>query len=310
MNDNSDMDPMAAALAEIKRGKPGIPEADLLRFLTALITTGDYQPCPEATPREGVAPGTLRSETHIARSGYTGLSRQVQVYLPAAATDPLCLTVIQDGSLYLGPEVNASVVFDNLIAAGEIPPTVVLFVDPGTEGPGLPIYGGDDNRSIEYDSLGSGYADFLINELIPEFTDELAMVSGPEGRAICGMSSGGICAFNAAWERPDYFSKVISHCGSFVDIRGGHALIPAVRRAPAKPLRIFLQTGEHDLDIIFGNWPLANRAMAAALEYRGYDYQFEYGNGGHSLAHAGATFADALRWLWRDWRGKTEGESP
>jgi enterochelin esterase family protein len=125
-------------------------------------------------------------------------------------------------------------------------------------------------------------------------------VSTAAGRAICGLSSGGICAFNAAWERPDYFSKVVSHCGSFVDIRGGYALAPAVRRSPPKPLRVFLQTGEHDLDIAFGNWPLANRELASALSYHGYDHQLVVGAGGHSLAHGGAIFADTLRWLWRD----------
>ncbi len=128
------------------------------------------------------------------------------------------------------------------------------------------------------------------------------MESARTGRAICGLSSGGICAFNAAWERPDYFGKVISHCGSFVDIRGGHALAARVRSAEAKPLRVFLQTGQHDLDILYGCWPLANRELASALDYRGYDHRFVLGEGGHSLAHGGALFADTLRWLWRDWR--------
>jgi enterochelin esterase family protein len=179
---------------------------------------------------------------------------------------------------------------------------VALFVEPGETGPGLPIYGGSGNRSLEYDSLGGAYARFLIEELLPATTGGLELWNQAAGRAIVGMSSGGICAFNAAWERPDTFGKVISHCGSYVNIRGGHHLPAAVRSNEARPLRVFLQSGVHDLDILFGCWPLANRELASALEYRGYDHRFVMGEGGHSLAQGGALFADTLRWLWRDWR--------
>jgi enterochelin esterase-like enzyme len=100
--------------------------------------------------------------------------------------------------------------------------------------------------------------------------------------------------------RADAFSKVASHCGSFVAIRGGDTLAAAVRRAAARPLRVFLQTGEHDLDIVFGSWPLANRQMASALAYQGYAHRLVVGSGGHSLAHGGSVLADTLRWLWSD----------
>lgn len=73
----------------------------------------------------------------------------------------------------------------------------------------------------------------------------------------------------------------------------------AIRKTERKPLRVFLQSGARDLDVVFGNWPLANRDMAAALAYRDYDYRFEFGEGGHTLLHGGAIFPDTLRWLWR-----------
>jgi enterochelin esterase-like enzyme len=93
---------------------------------------------------------------------------------------------------------------------------------------------------------------------------------------------------------------VVSHCGSFVNIRGGHELATAVRRGARKKLRVFLQTGKNDLNIVFGNWVNGNRELAAALDYQGYDYQLTVGEGGHSLAHGGAIFPDTLRWLWRE----------
>jgi enterochelin esterase family protein len=214
--------------------------------------------------------------------------------------DDAPLMVFQDAARYLGPEIDVPAVLDNLVAAGELPPMVAVFVHPGATGPGLPVYGGSDNRSLEYDSLGDAYARFLLDELLPEATAGLHVSADPARRAICGLSSGGICAFNVAWERPDAFGKVVSHCGSFVALRGGDRVAAMVRAAPRKPLRVFLQTGVNDLDILFGDWPLANRQFASALAYRGYDHQLVVGEGGHSLAHGGAIFPDTLRWLWRD----------
>jgi hypothetical protein len=56
----------------------------------------------------------------------------------------------------------------------------------------------------------------------------------------------------------------VSHCGSFVNIRGGRLLAAAVRGSAPRNLRVFLQTGEHDLDILFGSWTLAKRELASA----------------------------------------------
>jgi enterochelin esterase family protein len=208
--------------------------------------------------------------------------------------------VFQDAQLYLGPDVNAPIVFDNLIHKGEMPVTIGVFVNPGDKGTGMPIWGGNDNRSLEYDSLNDHYARFLLEELLPEVEKDYVITHDPAGRAICGISSGGICAFTVAWERPDAFSKVVSHCGSFTNVRGGHNYPSLIRKSPAKPLRVFLQSGTNDFNLVFGNWPIANQDMASALAYKGYDYQFVFGEGGHTLKHGGAIFPDTLRWLWRD----------
>lgn len=122
----------------------------------------------------------------------------------------------------------------------------------------------------------------------------------PNHRTLCGISSGGICAVTAAWHCPDEFARVISHYGSFTNIRGGHNLPYLVRSTPRKPLRVFLQSGANDAATLFGDWALANQTMANALAYAGCDYRFEFGRAGHSLHHGGALFADTLRWLWRD----------
>jgi enterochelin esterase family protein len=120
---------------------------------------------------------------------------------------------------------------------------------------------------------------------------------------VAGLSSGGIAAFTAAWEKPDYFRKVVSWIGSFTNIRGGYVYPVLIRKSKEspKPLRVFLQDGANDLDNLHGNWPLSNQDMAAALKFAGYDYKFEFGDGGHSGKHGSSMFPDTLRWLWRDW---------
>jgi enterochelin esterase family protein len=279
-----------------------ISAADVMTLTTARATPGPYTLGPESTEQPGTPRGTLTPHRWTNARTYPGVERDYWVYVPAQydPARPACLMVFQDGPLYLGPEANIPVAFDNLIRQGDMPVTIGLFVSPGETGPGLPGWGGTDNRSIEYDSLGDRYARFLLEELLPPLEQQYNITSDPAGRAICGISSGGICAFTVAWERPDAFRKVVSHCGSFTNIRGGNRYPSLIRRGPAKPLRVFLQTGTHDLDVVYGNWPLANQAMAAALAYRGYDYQFVLGEGGHSLAHGGAIFPETMRWLWRD----------
>ena len=161
------------------------------------------------------------------------------------------------------------------------------------------------NRSFEYDSTDYKYARFLIEEIIPSISKKYNLVDYPDGRAICGFSSGGICAFNVAWHRPDYFAKVISHCGSFTNValsssQGGHLYPDIVRRTARNDIKVFLQAGSNDADTIWGNWKIANEQMAAALKFRNYDLNYVMGKGGHTLKHAGSIFPETMRWIWSD----------
>jgi enterochelin esterase family protein len=254
-----------------------------------------------------VPQGEVRHGTFEQSQIFPGTSREYWVYVPQQydAAKPACLMVFFDGGAYVKRDgaVRAPVVFDNLTAKGEIPVTIGVFVSPGTIKATQPEAKDRSNRSFEYDSLGDANARFVIEELLPVATKDLNITTDPTGRALCGMSSGGIAAFTVAWERPDVFGKVISHIGSFVNIRGGHVYPALIRKSKKerKPLRIFLQEGSNDLDNLHGNWPLANQDMATALKYAGYDYQLVMGEGAHSPKHGGAIFPDTLRWLWRDW---------
>lgn len=293
-------DPMLDAVMQALAAQlPGIPERDLARFARALSLPEPYAAMEVA---DTVPAGRLVQRRHRSVGIYPGVERAYVLYVPAQYDGSVDagLLVFQDGARYLGPEANAARVLDGLIADGSLPPALAVFVEPGEQGPGLPLYGGTGNRSVEYDAAGDTYARFLLEELLPDAIAGYRVTSDPRGRAIVGLSSGGMCAFNAAWERPDAFGKVLSHCGSFVAIRGGDSMAARVRREAARPLRVFLQTGEHDLDIVFGSWTLANREMAAALAYRGIDHRLVVGEGGHSLRHGGALLAESLRWLWQE----------
>lgn len=280
-----------------------ISPADFATLSTARLTPGPYELGPESTEQASVPRGRLIQRRHVSEKMYPGVEHDYWIYVPHQydASKPACLMIFQDAEQYLATDANIPVAFDNLIHKGDMPVTIGVFVNAGEHGPGLPGWGGGDNRSFEYDSLGDRYSRFLLEELLPPIEKEYNITEDPAGRAICGISSGGICAFTVAWERPDAFSKVVSHCGSFTAIRGGNLYPSLIRKSVTRPLRIFLQTGTHDLDVVYGNWVIANRDMAAALAYRGYDYQFVLGEGGHSLAHGASIFPDTMRWLWRDY---------
>jgi enterochelin esterase-like enzyme len=259
---------------------------------------------PDSQRQPAVSTGVVHGPLVWKSTIFQNTVRQYWVYVPAGydAAKPVALMVFQDGHAYVKADgdYRVLIVFDNLIAKGEMPPTIGVFVNPGHVSEDLPADPWRaSNRSFEYDNLSDQYARFLIDELLPEVARTYPFTKDPSLHAIAGASSGGICAFTAAWERPDYFRKVVSHIGSFTNIRGGHVYPALVRQNAPRPIRVFLQDGSNDLDNQYGNWPLANQTMAAALKFRGYDYRFEFGDGAHSGKHGGAILPDTLRWLWR-----------
>ncbi|MGQ4363387.1 alpha/beta hydrolase [Streptomyces sp. SAS_272] len=213
--------------------------------------------------------------------------------------EPASLMVFQDGWWYLDPDgqVRGAIVLDNLIHRGEIPVTIGVFVDPGV----LENADRSKNRNAEYDAFDDRYVTFLLTEIIPRVTRRYSIAEDADRWAVCGGSSGGNCAFTAAWMRPDKFRRVICYLSSFTQMPNGNpypALIPNTHR---KPLRIFMQAGHRDLNWNGPdrNWLAGNLRVAAALAEAGYDFRLVLGDGGHSPNHGGVLLPDALRWLWR-----------
>ncbi|MFN3649444.1 MAG: SMP-30/gluconolactonase/LRE family protein [Armatimonadota bacterium] len=277
--------------------------------LAACLATGaaaQYEPGPDSKPQPGVPKGEVLKFSFEDSRIFPGTYRDYWVYVPAQynPATPACLYVNQDGIQWQAPTV-----FDNLIHKKEMPVTIGVFVMHGrvraaNEQAALDRF----NRSLEYDGLGDRYARFLVEELLPDVEKKktsdgraIRLSRRAADRAIGGSSSGAVCAFTAAWERPDQFSRVFSAIGTYVGIRGADRYPTLLRKYEPKPIRVFLQDGRNDLNIYAGDWWEANQMMERALKFAGYEVEHVWGEGGHNGQHGTAVFPDAMRWLWKGW---------
>ncbi len=271
------------------------------------VQPSPYPLGPDSQRQADVPRGKVTEHSWLESKIFPGTKRRYSVYVPAQydGKQPAALMVFQDGHAYVNDDgqYRACVVMDNLIHRKEMPVTIGVFIDPGHKRDELPEKRDwqpyPQNRSFEYDTLSDQYVRFLAEEVLPEVAKSYKLTDDPQRRAICGASSGGICAFTAAWQRPDQFGNVISHIGSFTNIRHGDTYPGIIRKTEPKPIRVYLQDGSNDLDNEHGNWPLANQQMYAALKFKGYDVKFDYGTGGHDGNHGGAMLPSALRWIWQ-----------
>lgn len=259
---------------------------------------------PDSKRQPGVPVGTVTKHIWDDSKVFRGTFREYLVYVPAQydPLKPAAVMVFQDGTKYADENnwFRIPIVFDNLIHQGDMPATIAILIDPGSKVTGAGEKPDRANRSREYDAVTDAYSRFLIDEIIPEVAKSYNLTKKPEYRAICGTSSGAICAFTAAWMRPDYFQKVLSGNGTFVNILGGHEYPSMIRSTPAKPIRVFIQDGANDLNNQYGDWFLANQQMVSALKFKNYDVKAVWGVEGHNPMEFGPYLPHSLRWLWRD----------
>jgi len=277
----------------------------------------------------GVPSGKLSEKIVHASKIYDGMKSEYWIYVPAQydARTAAALMVFQDGQGYTdrdgrNPALN---VIDNLIAERRIPVMICVFINPGDiEGsPGTPTYNfvkaygekwqrslKDAMRSTEYDTVSNRYARYLRDEVLADVAAKYNIRKDAYSRAITGLSSGGICAFNVAWQMPEQFSRVISWIGSFSGIQwkedpavadGGQDYPDKVLREERRNIRVWLQDGSNDIEGKYGSWPLANLRLANALKFKEYDFHFSFGAGTHNTAHGAAEFPEEMIWLWRDY---------
>ena len=291
---------------------------------------GEYPPTADSIPQPGVPKGKLVGPLEFKSKAIPNTVRRYWIYVPVKydPKSPPNLLVFQDGQRAINPQgpLNIPVVLDNLIAKGDIPQTLGIFITPGNTGaehyPDNLGTGNPNHRAQEYDALSDAYTRMLIDEIMPEVAKTYKFTDDPKKRAIGGTSSGAICAWTVAWHRPEAFGNVISMIGSYTSIgyvpaTADHPMIPGgdtypglIRKNPIRPIRIFLQDGTADLNNEHGNWHLANEQMVSALQWANanadekkipgarYDVRFEWGDGAHSDVHGGWLLPGILRWMF------------
>jgi enterochelin esterase family protein len=260
---------------------------------------------PYSYEKPGVPKGTLSEKMVHESKIYPGMKSNWWIYVPAQydPASPAAVMVWQDGESPANREgpTRAQIVFDNLTHEKKIPVIIQVFISPG-------MVGERRMRSIQYDTVDDTYVRFLRDELLPEVAAKYKIRNDAYSRAIAGNSSGGICAFNAAWQMPDQFSRVLSRIGSFTSIQwrpgkidGGNVYPFKIRKEPKRNIRVWLQDGSGDLENAHGSWPLQNIQMANSLKYRDYDFHLSWGNGTHNGNGGSAELAEEMIWLWRDY---------
>lgn len=293
---------------------PGVPRGRVEQFI---MKSADSKLYPGiARDYRKIDPQNAR--TLIVKTHPAPYTRAVTVYIPSqyVAGTAAPFIVVQDGPRAGRRDMSLPHILDNLIARHRLPVMIaILIANGGGDGQG-------SERGLEYDTVSGKYGEFVETEVLPrvEKICGVKLTKDPDGRAVMGGSSGGAAAFAMAWFHPEWFRRVISYSGTFVNQQWPfnpatpdgawdfhEKLIPNSAR---KPIRVWLEVGDRDLlnpGIIrdhMHDWVIANNRMATVLKAKGYHYQYVFAlNAGHvDRAVKNQTLPEALEWVWRGYR--------
>jgi hypothetical protein len=298
-----------------------------------------HTPAPEATVRASVPKGTVYEFTMQSAESklYPGIARDAGTFGTADPNDPAKLIVTTSHpaaytryvAVYVpaqyvpgtaapfivgadGPDRLLFTVLDNLIAEKKVPALIAISIGNGS---------GDaqgSERGLEYDTMSGKYAEFVQTEVLPlvEARAGVKLTTDPDGRAAMGGSSGAACALIMAWYHPEWYTRVLSYSGTYInqqwpsDPKMPHGawafherLIPD---SAVKPIRIWMEVGDRDLfnpnamrDGMH-DWVVANENMARVLAAKGYHYQFVFAENAGHVDHTvrAQTLAEALEYVW------------
>jgi enterochelin esterase family protein len=306
-----------------------------------------HNPAPEITEQENVPQGTIYKITMESKDSkiYPGIAREPGTFGTADSANPakLIVTTSHPASytrhveVYVpkqyvpgtpapfivgadGPNHLLVTVLNNLIAEGKVPAMIAISIGNGS---------GDaqgSERGLEYDAMSGVYAGFVEQEVLPlvESTCNVKLTKDPEGRATMGGSSGGSCALIMAWYHPEWYHRVLTYSGTYINQQWPYNpetphgawefhehLIP---ESAAKPIRIWMEVGDRDLynpNVMrdkMHDWVVANENMAKVLAAKGYNYQFIFArNAGHVDGKVKQqTLPEALEWLWKGYKPVTK----
>ena len=304
------------------------------------IIGSTHTPAQEMTIRDDVPHGTVYTFTMNSADSqiYPGIAREAGTFGTPDPNDPANLIVTtshpapytRNVSVYVpqqykhgtaapfivgadGPDQALFTALDNLIAEHKVPVMIAISIGNGS---------GDaqgSERGLEYDTMSGLYAEWVQKEVVPLVESQFGvkLTDDPEGRAAMGGSSGGSCALIMAWYHPEWYHRVLTYSGTYINqqwppnLQTPHGawefhehLIP---NSPPKPLRIWMEVGDRDLfnpNVMRDNmhdWVVANENMASILAAKHYHYQFVFArNAGHvDRSVKQQTLAEALEYLWQ-----------
>ena len=306
-----------------------LPDAEAVELAPPLDKDGNFKVAPktrwtdvppiavkDGTPRGTVSMFTVKSEDTKMYPGVNGpYVRNIWVYVPAGYTPgkELPLMIDHDGRADAVIQTQLIAVLDSLIAEKRLPMMAAVFIANGGD------VRGRSERSLEYDTVSGKYAEYIENEILPlaEKNANVKFTKDPDGRGVIGQSSGSAAAFAMAWFHNDWYHRVISYSGTFVNIKSGpdaphgawdyhERLIP---QSDKKQIRIWMEVGSRDNgyntpELSYRNWPLANNKMAQALKAKGYEYQYVWADqAGHvERGVERQTLAEAMEWVWKTYK--------
>ncbi len=295
---------------------PGIPTGTVIEFTMSSVDSKFYPGIAREPNTFGTPDPTDPAKLIVTTSHPAPYTRKVAVYVPSQYVPGTIAPFIVGAD---GPDLMLFTALDSLIAARKLPPIIAISIANGS---------GDaqgSQRGLEYDTMSGKYAEFVEQEVLPlvEAKAHVKLSRDPDARATMGGSSGGSCALIMAWYHPELYHRVLTYSGTWINQQwppnpetphgawGFHeSIIPS---SPVKPIRIYLEVGDHDLfnpNVMRDNmhdWVLANENMARVLAAKGYHYQFSFAmNAGHvDRAVKQQTLPEALEYVWQGYHAPT-----
>ena len=289
-----------------------VPQGAIYRFTIDSKDSKIYPGIAREPNTFGTANPANPAKLIVTTSHPAPYTRQVAVYVPKQYVTGTAAPFIVGAD---GPDNLLFTVLDNLIAEGKVPAMIAISIGNGS---------GDaqgSERGLEYDTMSGVYAEFVEKEILPlvESRCQVKLTKDPASRATMGGSSGGSCALIMAWYHPEWYHRVLTYSGTYINQQwpwnpktpqgawGFHTHM--ISKSKPKPLRIWMEVGDQDLfnpNVMrdgMHDWVVANENMAKVLAAKNYQYQFIFARNARHVDHKvkQQTLPEALEWLWKDY---------
>lgn len=227
---------------------------------------------------------------------------------------PLCCQGIDDCGLIVthdGLNAAEAAAVELLQKSGKAPACITIGISPGNLCATSKQGESRNLRFNTYDISTGHYANFVVDELLPYLIQKynLKISASPDLHMVTGGSSGGICAWNFAWHRNDYFRRVYASSPTFSALGNGEIDPFLIRKYEPKPIRVFTDYSEIEPDNYFGSSFIAAENFEKALSFANYAFKSEYHPGeDHCSRRENYEYSIyKMLYLWENWQSEPIG---